>query len=56
MSTMLAAADVMHFLADEFASLGCGPLAFSAHLTRSFEGLLFRHKNLLPVPTTVIPK
>jgi hypothetical protein len=41
---MFAFADVMHLLAHEFAGLGAGRLAFTRVLTRTFDGLSFRHK------------
>jgi hypothetical protein len=41
---MFAFADVMHLLAHEFAGLGARRLAFTRVLTRTFDGLSFRHK------------
>jgi hypothetical protein len=41
---MFAFADVMHLLAHEFAGLGAGRLAFTRVLTRTVDGLSFRHK------------
>src|ERR1700675_1832138 len=40
---VLAFADVMDLLADEFALLGAGGLAFSAVLPRALQDFLFGH-------------
>jgi hypothetical protein len=41
---MLAFADVMHLLTNEFTRLNAGRLAFTRVLTRTFDGFSFRHK------------
>jgi hypothetical protein len=41
---MFSFTDVMHLLAYEFTRLSAGGLAFTRVLTRTFDGLSFRHK------------
>ena len=44
---MLAFANVMHFLADEFSRLRAGRFSFARVLVCTFDDLFFRHKTSL---------
>jgi hypothetical protein len=44
---MLPFPDVVNFFPNEFPSLGGGSFAFSGVFTSTFNGLFFRHLNLL---------